>query len=41
VIVDPLFASIENRDFIPDESSPVYKLGFKKIPENVTKPKRN
>jgi hypothetical protein len=39
VIIDPRFVSIEERDFTLCEGSPVYALGFQKIPESVTKPK--
>ena len=38
-VVDPELLSIEKRDFTPSDNSPIYKMGFKKIPQSVTKPK--
>ena len=37
VAVDPMFRSISDRDFTLDEKSPLFSMGFKKIPERVTK----
>ncbi len=39
VIADPMFSSIEERDFTISDDSPVYKIGFRKISERVTKPR--